>query len=60
MKVIYIVDLEQKRYESVWCEDQAAVEKVEETVWAVADLFCIENICIKYVEPVFEEDEVCE
>ena len=59
MKIVYIVDLEQKRYEEVWCNDLAEAEKVEETVWAMADLFCLESLHVMYVKPEFEE-EVCE
>ena len=60
MKIVYIVDLERKRYEEVWCQDQAEVEKVEEAVWAMADLFCLENLHVMYVKPEFEGDEICE
>ena len=41
----------------MWCETPAEVDLIEMTARAMEDLFDIDNFCIKYVEPEFEEVE---
>lgn len=56
-KVLYIVDTETKKYETVCYRTPAEAAIIEDTVWAMVDLFCLESVCIKHVEPEFEEVE---
>lgn len=57
MKIVYLVNIKEKRYEEMWCETPVEVDLIEMTVRAMEDLFGIDSFCIKYVEPEFEEIE---
>lgn len=57
MKIVYLVNIKEKRYEEMWCETPAEVDLIEMTARAMEDLFGIDSFCIKYVEPEFEEIE---
>ena len=57
MKTIYLVNIEEKRYEEFWVDTPAEVELIESVANAMVDLFHADSFCIKYVEPEFEEVE---
>ena len=57
MKIVYLVNIKEKRYEEIWCETFAEIDLVEMAARAMEDLFGIDSFCIKYVKPEFEEVE---
>ena len=55
---IYLVNIQDKRYELFFCDTLAERDYVESAAWAMVELFGgAEDFCIKYVKPEFEEEE---
>lgn len=57
MKTVYLVNIEEKRYEEFWVDTPAEVDLIESVARTMEDLFHVDSFCIKYVEPEFEEIE---
>ena len=60
---LYIVNVKKKTYEKIECSSEEQREIMEYAIGAVSCAFDEEvgdHICIKYVQPEFVEDEVCE
>ena len=55
---IYLVNIQDKRYEVFFCDTESERHIIEQAAWAMIELFGgAEDFCIKYVEPEFEEEE---
>ena len=60
---LYIVNIKKKTYEKIECGSEEQREIMEYAIGAVSWAFNEEigdSLCIKYVQPEFEEEELCE
>ena len=57
MYPIYLVNIEEKRYELFYCDSAYERSVIEDVARAMEDLFGLDSFCVKYVEPEFDEVE---
>lgn len=54
---IYLVNIAEKNYEFFFCDSPAERDTIEQAARAMECLFGLDNFCVKYVEPEFEDIE---
>lgn len=60
---LYIVNIKKKTYEKIECVSEEQREIMEFAIGVMSWAFNEEigdSLCIKYVQPEFEEEELCE
>ena len=53
---IYLVNIKEKRYATFYYDTYAERKIIEQAAGAMVSLFGLDNFCIKYVEPDFDEE----